>query len=126
MVQIFIRNCCEGTFPVEVSKDSPVTNLYTAVAENLCISDKHFFLTSRGGSAIDQGVIGDHIDSDGYTLDVKFRAFGGIDFQHREGSKIGSGGQMSESQAALERKERLRKLALETIDITKDVSTSVC
>lgn len=27
---------------------------------------------------------------------------------------------MSESQAALERKERLRKLALETIDITKD------
>eukprot|EP00128_Syssomonas_multiformis_P014033 Colp12_sorted_trinity150504_noHs@18632 len=45
---------------------------------------------------------------------------GGIDFQHREGSKIGSGGQMSESQAALERKERLRKLALETIDITKD------
>ncbi len=43
-----------------------------------------------------------------------------IDFQHREGSKIGSGGQLSESQAAIERRERLRKLALETIDITKD------
>ena len=44
----------------------------------------------------------------------------GIDFQHREGSKIGSGGQLSESQASLERRERLRKLALETIDISKD------
>lgn len=43
-----------------------------------------------------------------------------IDFQNREGSKIGSGGQLSEAQAALDRKERLRKLALETIDITKD------
>ena len=43
-----------------------------------------------------------------------------IDFQHREGSKIGSGGQLSDSQAALERRERLRRLALETIDISKD------
>lgn len=49
-----------------------------------------------------------------------FLLLGGIDFQHREGSKTGSGGQLSESQAAIERKERLRKLALETIDITKD------
>jgi hypothetical protein len=32
------------------------------------------------------------------------------------------GGQSSESQAAMEQKERLRKLALETIDITKDPS----
>ena len=54
------------------------------------------------------------------TIDVRLRVMGGIDFQHREGSKIGSGGQLSESQAAMERKERLRKLALETIDITKD------
>jgi len=43
-----------------------------------------------------------------------------IDFQHREGSKIGSGGQLSGEQSALERKERLRRLALETIDISKD------
>lgn len=32
----------------------------------------------------------------------------------------GSGGVSSEAQAAIERRERLRKLALETIDITKD------
>mmetsp|Transcript_7125 Transcript_7125/g.6395 ORF Transcript_7125/g.6395 Transcript_7125/m.6395 type:complete len:218 (-) Transcript_7125:111-764(-) len=43
-----------------------------------------------------------------------------IDFQHREGSKTGGGGLLSEAQAALDRKERLRKLALETIDISKD------
>lgn len=43
-----------------------------------------------------------------------------VDFQHREGSKTGGGGLLSEAQAALDRKERLRKLALETIDITKD------
>jgi hypothetical protein len=53
-------------------------------------------------------------------LFIKHKIHGGIDFQHREGSKIGSGGLLSESQAAIERKERLRKLALETIDITKD------
>lgn len=43
-----------------------------------------------------------------------------MDFQNRVGGKTGTGGVLSESQAALERKERLRKLALETIDITKD------
>jgi len=43
-----------------------------------------------------------------------------IDFQNREGSKIGSGGHLSESQANIDRQERLRKLALETIDISKD------
>mmetsp|Transcript_27528 Transcript_27528/g.36086 ORF Transcript_27528/g.36086 Transcript_27528/m.36086 type:complete len:295 (+) Transcript_27528:70-954(+) len=45
---------------------------------------------------------------------------GGIDFQHREGIKFGGGGQMSEQQAAIDRRERLRKLALETIDLAKD------
>eukprot|EP00640_Fibrocapsa_japonica_P003426 CAMPEP_0113934460 /NCGR_PEP_ID=MMETSP1339-20121228/1784_1 /TAXON_ID=94617 /ORGANISM="Fibrocapsa japonica" /LENGTH=318 /DNA_ID=CAMNT_0000936277 /DNA_START=59 /DNA_END=1015 /DNA_ORIENTATION=- /assembly_acc=CAM_ASM_000762 len=45
---------------------------------------------------------------------------GGIDFQNREGVKFGGGGQMSESQANADRRERLRKLALETIDLAKD------
>ena len=43
-----------------------------------------------------------------------------IDFQHREGSKIGSGGQLSDAQSAIGKRERLRKLALETIDLQKD------
>jgi splicing factor 3A subunit 2 len=43
-----------------------------------------------------------------------------MDFQNRVGSKTGGAGNLSESAANAERKERLRKLALETIDITKD------
>jgi splicing factor 3A subunit 2 len=36
------------------------------------------------------------------------------------GSKPGSGGVMSQSLQNVNKKERLRKLALETIDLTKD------
>ncbi len=43
-----------------------------------------------------------------------------MDYQHREGGKTGSGGLLSESEANLARRERLRKLALEAIDLTKD------
>lgn len=43
-----------------------------------------------------------------------------MDFQNRVGSKPGSGGVASFSQANVDRRERLRKLALETIDISKD------
>merc|ERR1711935_10531 len=43
-----------------------------------------------------------------------------MDFQNRAGSKPGSGGAASGQNEAIERRERLRKLALETIDIQKD------
>mmetsp|Transcript_10432 Transcript_10432/g.31347 ORF Transcript_10432/g.31347 Transcript_10432/m.31347 type:complete len:220 (-) Transcript_10432:2665-3324(-) len=43
-----------------------------------------------------------------------------MDHQNRVGSKPGSGGNLSHSQAAVDRRERLRKLALETIDLAKD------
>jgi splicing factor 3A subunit 2 len=65
-------------------------------------------------------LVSDYFQEDGIFLEIRLPLNGGIDFQHREHGKTGSGGQLSESQAALERKERLRKLALETIDITKD------
>lgn len=42
-----------------------------------------------------------------------------MDFQHRVGSKTGGGGVASSSESNRDRKERLRKLALETIDIQK-------
>mmetsp|Transcript_8323 Transcript_8323/g.13635 ORF Transcript_8323/g.13635 Transcript_8323/m.13635 type:complete len:299 (+) Transcript_8323:70-966(+) len=45
---------------------------------------------------------------------------GGIDFQHREGIKFGGGGAMSSQNEAIERRERLRKLAMETLDLAKD------
>ncbi|KAG5182431.1 hypothetical protein JKP88DRAFT_263248 [Tribonema minus] len=58
--------------------------------------------------------------SDGSTLHLCLRLRGGMDMQNRAGSKFGGGGVMSESQANIDRRERLRKLALETIDLNKD------
>ncbi|VDL36176.1 unnamed protein product [Hymenolepis diminuta] len=43
-----------------------------------------------------------------------------MDFQHRVGGKTGSGGVASESEANRDRRERLRQLALDTIDLEKD------
>lgn len=78
-----------------------------------------FYLTLQNGKLLNSNLIFNLLEKNS-IIEMKLKLKGGIDFQHREGSKIGSGGNLSESQAALERKERLRKLALETIDITKD------
>jgi splicing factor 3A subunit 2 len=43
-----------------------------------------------------------------------------MDYQNRAGSKFGGGGVASASASNLDRRERLRKLALETIDLDKD------
>lgn len=43
-----------------------------------------------------------------------------MDFQNRGGAKAGGVGVASVQDANIERRERLRKLAMETIDITKD------
>lgn len=42
-----------------------------------------------------------------------------MDFQHRAGGKTGGGGVAGWSESNRDRKERLRKLALETIDLAK-------
>lgn len=43
-----------------------------------------------------------------------------MDFQNRVGGKTGGGGAATASQEAIHRRERLRKLALETVDLAKD------
>lgn len=43
-----------------------------------------------------------------------------MDYQNREGGKTGSGGLLSEAESNVARRERLRKLALEAIDLNKD------
>jgi len=43
-----------------------------------------------------------------------------MDFQNRAGGKTGSGGVASASESNRDRRERLRQLALETIDLNKD------
>lgn len=117
------------------------SELSSFVSRQTNIEKDRFYLTTLGGNKSlsyrlgdDKGVLDLLCDNyngngccdrgsdvwEGTTLEMKMRILGGIDFQHREGSKIGSGGMQSESQAALERRERLRKLALESIDISKD------
>lgn len=43
-----------------------------------------------------------------------------MDFQNRAGGKTGGGGVASWSETNRDRRERLRQLALETIDLNKD------
>jgi splicing factor 3A subunit 2 len=43
-----------------------------------------------------------------------------MDFQNRAGGKTGGGGVASWSETNVDRRERLRQLALETIDLQKD------
>lgn len=105
------------------------------INDSLCSSDLFEKVSNRFGIPYGNYILSDTGNSlrlspenhdqqipniDGLSLHVHVNVVGGIDFQNRVGSKIGSGGQLSESQAAMERKERLRKLALETIDISKD------
>lgn len=54
------------------------------------------------------------------TLRLRLRLPGGMDRQNRVGSKFGGGGVSSASQTERERKERLKQLALESIDLAKD------
>jgi hypothetical protein len=119
MVQLFLSGV-GATKVIDVAPECLSSEFHSIVASTLAVPGDKFFITTQGGTKYpSQGCIGDNF-MNGDSVQIKFRVVGGIDFQHREGSKTGSGGQMSESQAALERKERLRKLALETIDISKD------
>eukprot|EP00914_Ancora_sagittata_P031891 GHVO01064642.1.p1 GENE.GHVO01064642.1~~GHVO01064642.1.p1 ORF type:complete len:237 (+),score=31.72 GHVO01064642.1:29-739(+) len=43
-----------------------------------------------------------------------------MDYQNRVGHRTGAGGPATDQEIALDRKERLRRLALETIDLSKD------
>lgn len=58
--------------------------------------------------------------SNPHHISLHLRLLGGIDRQNRVGSKFGGGGVSSAQQSERERKERLRQLALETVDLAKD------
>ena len=54
------------------------------------------------------------------TVSLRLRLRGGVDRQNRVGSKFGGGGVSSTQNSERDRKERLRQLALESIDLAKD------
>jgi splicing factor 3A subunit 2 len=70
-----------------------------------------------GGKALDES---NFQSCCGEFLTLRYRILGGIDRQNRVGSKFGGGGVSSSQQSERERKERLRKLALESVDLAKD------
>lgn len=122
-MQIILKNLENVSVCIECDSAASKGEVHTQVANALGMPAADFtlinddlFCESFTGISLDGDVVDEVVSFSRLQVSLN----GGIDFQHREGSKIGSGGQMSESQAALERKERLRKLALETIDITKD------
>ena len=130
-MQIFVQGLGGGHFTVDVgSPDDRVSTLRAAVA-SLCgvpahlqrlttgVRDLSCCSVSSNGVAADR-TLGDYGIEHGSTVRLSLRLRGGIDFQHREGSKFGGGGVMSEGQAAVDRRERLRKLAQETVDLNKD------
>eukprot|EP00607_Mallomonas_marina_P008773 CAMPEP_0182417744 /NCGR_PEP_ID=MMETSP1167-20130531/2184_1 /TAXON_ID=2988 /ORGANISM="Mallomonas Sp, Strain CCMP3275" /LENGTH=314 /DNA_ID=CAMNT_0024591495 /DNA_START=148 /DNA_END=1092 /DNA_ORIENTATION=+ len=119
MVQIFLKGCgLTKTLSIESGIEfQDFRNSVSEVHGGLC--DDSFYLL-KGNKPINAESFQTSKLDEGCTIQVCLRLLGGIDFQHREGSKIGSGGQLSEAQAAIERRERLRKLALETIDLSKD------
>jgi splicing factor 3A subunit 2 len=59
-------------------------------------------------------------DASPLHLSLRVPILGGIDRQNRVGSKFGGGGVSSSQQGERERKERLKQLALESIDLAKD------
>lgn len=126
MVQFFVKSFTNNASSLTLFSHNyqNISHLYQEISSLINIPLSYFYLTTQGGKLLSNCHNNNNNNDisfihDGMTLLIKLKILGGIDFQHREGVKFGRG-QTSESQAAIERKERLRKLALETIDITKD------
>ena len=97
MVQIFIEGC-DRLVTLRIPESDGNENyshrdLTEAIASSFGISATSFYVTTKGGKPLTSTA--DVALVDNSTLSLKFRLCGGIDFQHREGSKIGGGGRIS-------------------------------
>ncbi len=100
MVQLFVTGYGSSEC-VDIKSTSSLNELYNIVALKFQLNEDQFFLTSMGGSKMFRPCDDRACDCSLYagdTLLFQMRLVGGIDFQHREGSKVGSGGQLSEAQ----------------------------
>lgn len=105
------------------SPDAPVFCIQKLIQEQegVAIAEQ---LVSFGGNVLGNPYrrISAYGVQDGCTVSVAVRMLGGsrgMDMQNRVGNKPGSG-QASSAQTQIDRRERLRKLAMETIDLSKD------
>ena len=105
---------------VNIGTDSIHLSLNDIIQNQLNISsDKQDYYLSRLGRPISHDTNCCEMKNDS-IIEIKYILLGGIDFQNRAGAKHGGGGVASQSQEAIDRRERLRRLAMETMDISKD------
>lgn len=119
-MQIFVESIGRRHFCLDVLSRDEVASVKAAVAVRSGVPVVMQRLMCGGRDLCDSRLLSDYGIENGSTVRMALRLYGGIDFQHREGSKFGGGGVMSEGQAAIDRRERLRKLAQETVDLNKD------
>ncbi len=120
LVVACVQSLC-GTSTLDVRASDSVDALTSRVEEAEGFPAGVVVLSWAGKVLRCGRALADYGVCDAATVTLLLRVSGGaIDFQNRHGSKPGSGGAASAQQAAIDQRERLRKLALETIDITKD------
>ncbi|CAM9231728.1 unnamed protein product [Choristocarpus tenellus] len=119
-MQIFVQGLDGGHVCIEVSPRDGVEYVKAIVEDEVGVPASLQRLICGGRDLCDGRLLSDYGIGVGSTVRMALRIRGGIDFQHREGSKFGGGGVMSDTQAAVDRRERLRKLAQETVDLNKD------
>lgn len=119
-MQLFIEPCSGRSFAIEIQGNDSIEMIRDMISETNGIPAEYQRLLFGGKQLVDERTAADYLLHDACTIRVLFALNGGMDFQNRAGSKPGAGGVMSESQAGIDRRERLRKLALETVDLSKD------
>ena len=105
---------------INIDKDSINFSLKDIIQDefNISSSNENYYL-SRLGRPISLYARCNNMKNDD-IIEINYKLLGGIDFQNRAGAKHGGGGVASQSQDAIDRRERLRRLAMETMDISKD------
>ena len=114
-MQIYFKDLVGKTQVVRSSEKAGNAGILAGIATKLGCGEECFWAVHAG-----RPVGAESLPlKDEATVCVALRVLGGIDFQGRAGVKFGKGMQ-STSQEGVQRQERLRQLALETMDITKD------
>ena len=119
-MQVFVQLFCGKTCVCDVKPNTTVDVVHRQVLtkESLPLTTNTFLVYGHKRLSPGDTIGGAGIQNEA-TLDLSMALCGGIDFQNRVGNKPGTG-QLSSAQAQIDRRERLRKLAMETSDLSKD------
>lgn len=98
-MQLFVKLYDSSTAAVSIDRDASVDELISTLETKTNVPAASMRLVS-GRSPLECGTgLNEYQNiSSGSTITMLLRIRGGIDFQHREGSKFGGGGIASESQ----------------------------